>query len=415
MRAPVALLLLLVHALCGAAAAQPFTSDKRLLQSEGILRGSPRLMGLAGSFVGIAEGAEGQTRNPAAVAHKDPHFENDFTVDFAGTMHFQFFGTAKTEDWDNDGAVDLTDFSIGQIENSQVFYSMASVQYGRVGAGIGFDLQNFQGTYQNQDIANVSLLHLFGSLGVSLGEDAVLIGVGVESSHAGATYTPNRDVNATELRSYHGFGYQFGGLYRPKDENYRIGVAFKPQTIAEATGSTETIGPLSTFSAAVTPARLSLGGSYALGSGGRALNIASRSGLVETGELDENQLPIFSAAMTRWLFSAQLDVFLPVENAVTVSAFLAQQGTAPALTAGNRVAFLPRLALEKELWPDRFRLRAGGYLEPAMVETGLLRPHVTFGFEIFLFKLGPQRLAFGLSFDFARRYSNLSFAVVVWK
>lgn len=419
MRTYAALLLLLSTA----ASAQSFTSDRRLLQSEGILRGSPRLMGLAGTYVAIAEGAEGQTRNPAAVAHKDPHFENEVTVDFAGTMHFLFPGASKTQDWDNDGLPDRDASSAG-VESSQVLYSTVSVQYGAVGIGLGFDWQNFIGRYANAvgnveqgDAASVSLLHLFGSIGVSLFDDTVLLGAGVESSHAFAWYLANRQLD--DDRYYHGFGYQFGALFRPKDEDYRVGVAFKPQTLATPTVNKEFLGSgeqLRSFSEAVTPGRLSIGATYALGSGGRALNITSRAGLVETGEVDEAGLPIFSAAMTKWLFSAQLDVFMPVENAATVSAYLGQQGTTvAALPAGNRVAFLPRVAVEKELWRDRFRLRAGGYLEPAMVETGAVRPHVTFGGELYLFKVGPQRLSLGLSFDFARRYQNLSVAIVVWK
>ena len=59
-------------------------------------------MGLSGAYVAIAEGAEGQTRNPAAVAQKDPRFEHDFNVDFAGTMHFLFPGSVRSQDWDND-------------------------------------------------------------------------------------------------------------------------------------------------------------------------------------------------------------------------------------------------------------------------------------------------------------------------
>lgn len=413
----------LLFALSTTAAAQSFTSDRRLLQSEGILRGSPRLMGLAGTYVAIAEGAEGQTRNPAAVAHKDPRFENEVTVDFGGTMHFLFPGGSKTQDWDNDGLPDRDASSAG-VESSQVAYSTVSVQYGAVGIGLGFDWQNFIGRYANElgdveqgDAASISLLRLFGSIGVSLLNDAVLLGAGVESSHAFAWYLRDRKVD--DERYYRGFGYQFGALFRPKDENYRIGLAFKPQTLAKPTANREFLGTgdqLRSFSEAVTPGRLSLGATYALGSGGRALNITSRAGLIDTGEVDESGLPVFSAAMTKWLFSAQLDVFLPVENAVTVSAYLGQQGTTvAALPAGNRVAFLPRIAVEKELWADRFRLRAGGYLEPAMVATGSVRPHVTFGGELYLFKAGPQRLSFGLSFDFAERYQNLSVAIVVWK
>lgn len=414
------LLLLVVCSFAAAADAQSFTSDRRLLQSEGILRGSPRLMGLAGAYVAIAEGAEGQTRNPAAVAHKDPHFEHDVTVDFAGTMHFLFKGSSQTQDWDNDGFADRDANSNG-VEGSQVVYSTASVQYGPVGIGLGFDWQNFVGRYANAagdieggDAASVSLVHFFGSLGASFWNDSILLGAGIESSHAWAWYLADRQLQ--DSRYYNGFGYQFGGLYRPKDKNYRFGAAFKPQTVAESRNTRTNLGPLNSFSAAITPARISLGGAWALGSGGRDLNIASRAGLIETGEVDEMGLPVFSAAMTRWLFTAQLDVFLPVRDAATVSAFVGQRGsTIPALPAGDRVTFLPRLAVEKELWPDRLRLRGGGYLEPAVVETGALRPHVTFGFELYLFKVGRQRLSFGLSFDFAQSYQNLSFAIVVWK
>ncbi|MHB8878335.1 MAG: hypothetical protein ACYC8T_31960 [Myxococcaceae bacterium] len=74
------------------------------------------------------------------------------------------------------------------------------------------------------------------------------------------------------------------------------------------------------------------------------------------------------------------------------------------------------MGIEKEVVEDRLRLRLGGYLEPPLVPTAPpLRGHVTFGGEVFLFKLGPSRICFGISFDFAPRYQNLSFAFMVWK
>src|SRR5688572_23546661 len=76
--------------LASAAVAQPFDSSRRLLLTEGTLRGSPRLMGIAGAFVGIAEGGEGITRNPAAAANPDARFEGDFSYDLGGTLHFLF-------------------------------------------------------------------------------------------------------------------------------------------------------------------------------------------------------------------------------------------------------------------------------------------------------------------------------------
>lgn len=406
--------LLLISASSGA---QTFSPEKRLLISEGILRGSPRLMGISGAYVGIAEGAEGQTRNPAAVAQKDPRFERELTVDFAGTMHFLFPGSVRQQDWDNDGQPDQTAPAGGDFDflGSQVLYSTVSVQWKAIGVGVGFDLQNFQTVFgERRDGANLGLAHIFGTVGASFWDDNIALGFGVESSHAWLGYFATRELR--DSLAYHGWGYQFGALWRPKDENYRLGLSFKPATTAEPIRETDHVGPLLTFREAVAPARLSFGGSWAVGSGGRAYNITSRAGLIDTGTVDEHGLPVFSAAMTKWLFSAQVDVMLPVRDATTVAGFLAQEvGTPPAYVAGDRVSFLPRLGIEKELWADHFRLRGGGYLEPALVEIGTLRPHVTVGGELYLFKVGPQRLSLGLSFDFARMYQNLSVAILVWK
>jgi hypothetical protein len=121
-----------------------------------------------------------------------------------------------------------------------------------------------------------------------------------------------------------------------------------------------------------------------------------------------------TAAMTKFLITAQLDVFFPVQNAVAMAAFL-EQPTVDAIPAGNNVSFELRLGVEKEVISDRLRLRLGGYLEPPINATGFLRPHVTFGGELYLFKLGRQRLSFGLAFDFASRYQNLSVAILTWK
>ncbi|MBL9038215.1 MAG: hypothetical protein JNG84_06875, partial [Archangium sp.] len=160
------------------------------------------------------------------------------------------------------------------------------------------------------------------------------------------------------------------------------------------------------------PGRLSLGGALALG-GGRRLNITSPLGWVPRDEKLPNGPK--TAAMTKWLLTAQLDVFFPVQGATLVGAFL-QQPDFDAKPAGYQLSFQPRFGVEKELFIDLLRLRTGTYLEPPLVETGpFVRPHWTVGFELFLFKLGKERVSFGLSLDFANRYMNMSFGFLVWK
>jgi hypothetical protein len=420
---PVRLLFFATLLLSSPGWAQGITSDQRLLLWEGTLRGSPRMMGLSGAFVGIGEGAEGITRNPASAAAKDPHFEHDFNVELGGTMHFLFPGGTKTQDWDNDGMPEQAEGPIFNL-GTQVFYSAISIQYKFIALGLGFDLQNFLSKIRLDGegfdrFYTLGLVHIFGALAFSVWKDQILFGFGIESTHALVGYAelPDNDriPGLKDSMGYHGWGFQFGGLWRPEDQDYRVGFAFKPQTFGRPLGGQrELFHDLIPFSEIASPARLSLGGSFTLGNG-RHYNITSPSGWMETDVKDpttgKNEL---SPAMTKFLFTVQLDVFFPVQNATSVSAFL-QQPTVPALVAGNRVSFELRAAVQKEVLMDRLRLWVGGYLEPPMTATGYLRPHVTFGGELYLFKLGRTRLSFGLSFDFARMYENLSFAVLTWK
>jgi hypothetical protein len=407
----------------GVASAQAFTSDKRLLLWEGTLRGSPRLMGIAGAFVGIAEGAEGITRNPAAAAAKDPHFERDFNVDFGGTMHFLFPGGAKQQDWDNDGRADEVEGPFGFL-GTQVLYSTISLQYKMVALGLGFDTQNFLSRTlvegePNFRVYDVNFLHIFGSLAVSVWKDQILLGFGVESTHAFVIYGEQAPqvmfFTPKETMGYHGIGLQLGGVWRPENQDYRLGFSFRPTVMGRPAAQRETIGGLIPFSEVASPGRLSLGASWALGSSGRHYNITSKEGWSKLDKLNPDGTQMTSSALTKWLVTTQLDIFFPVENATYVAAFL-EQPSLDALPAGNQVSFQLRAAVQKEVIEDRLRLFLGGYLEPPMTRGGaFVRPHVTFGGELFLFKLGAVRLAFGLSFDLAPRYQNLSIAIEAWK
>ncbi len=412
--------------LSSAALAQPFTSDRKLLLSEGVLRGSPRLLGIAGAFVGVAEGAEGITRNPAAAAAKSPYFESDFNVDFGAALHFEPWWAVHGQDWDNDGRLDQVESPVGPVFSNlgtQVIYLAGSVQYKNVGLGLGIDFQNFLARIDregqpHQSFFNLNLAHAFGSLAVSLWEDQILVGLGAESTHAFFVYSERRPGELPtfpDSLGYHGWGIQFGVVWRPKHEDYRVGFAYRPQALGNPTAQKQDIAGYVPFSQVVAPARISLGASWALGAG-RHYNITGRDGWMQLEEPNPDGTPKHTAAMTKWLITTQLDVFWPVENATYVAAFLEQHSGQPALAAGNQISFLPRAAVEKEVIADRLRLRLGGYVEPPLVPSAPpLRPHVTFGFELYLFRLGTQRISFGLSFDLASRFQNLSVAFLVWK
>ncbi len=423
-------LALLLLSLPAFAQVAPFTADKRLLLSEGVLRGSPRLLGIAGAFVGVAEGAEGITRNPAAAAAKDPHFERDFNYDFGAAMHFLPPWAVGEQDWDNDGRFDQVERQAGtelDFLGSQVLYLAGALQYKAVGLGLGVDFQNslvkrqrVPGIELPQDFHNLNLAHAFGSLAVSIWRDQILLGLGVESTHAFFIYSVQEVGQSLpspqDSVGYHGWGIQVGGLWRPEGEDYRVGFALRPQTIGFPASQRDNVGGYVPFSRIVAPARLSLGASFALGKDGRAYNITSKKGWGTLPDPNPDGTPAYTTAMSKLLLTTQVDVYFPVSNATYVAAFLEQNAGVPALNAGDQIAFQPRVAIEKEVIEDRLRLRGGAYIEPPLVSIGpKLRPHATFGGEVFLFKLGPQRTSFGLAFDVARYYQNLSVAFLVWK
>jgi hypothetical protein len=407
--------------------AAPFTADQRLLLSEGVLRGSPRMMGIAGAFVGIAEGAEGIPRNPAAAAAKSTTFDSDFSVDFGGTLHLIPPWLETDQDWDNDGCPDQVEppgAEVLSLLGTQVLYSAVSFRYKNVGLGLGFDLQNFFARPDSRTFLNLNQAHLFGSFAAALWEDQILLGLGVESTHAFLVHLTRPEggglPSPDDSLGYHGWGIQFAGVWRPKDENYRVGFAFRPPTTAYPTAQRQRLPEVPTgfipFSQIVAPARLSIGASWAIGSTGRNYNITGPEGWAVMPEKDAEGRPKTSAALTRWLVTTQLDVLFAVDNATTAVAFFEQRSGVSTQRAGNQATFLPRAALEKELIENWLRLRLGGYLEPPLVDSApVIRPHLTFGGEVALFRLGSTRVAFGLSFDLAHRYQNLSVAFLAWK
>lgn len=420
-------LLVAVALLAPPAAAQAFSPEQRLLLTEGTLRGSPRLMGIAGAFAGLAEGAEGIPRNPASAAMKHVNFDGDFHYDFAFTFHFLPPWAVQEQDWDNDGRSDQpTPARLSDFLGVQVIYAFASVQYKDAALGLGVDVQNFldrtrvEGDPVEQ-YHNVSFAHLYGTLAGSFWRDQILVGVGVESTHVFINYgeqAPGAFLpDLKDSMGFHGWGVQLGAVYRPANDDWRVGVSWKPQVDAGPFVARESIGGKVAPAAVAVPGRLSLGGALALGRG-RHLNIISPGGWVPRDDdvaTPKGTQPKLTTGMMKWLFTAQLDVFFPVQRSALVGAFL-QQPDVPAEGAGYHVSLQPHLGIEKEVFLDLLRLRLGSYLEPPMTASGpVARPHLTFGFELALFKLGNERISFGISFDIARMYLNLSFGFLVWK
>lgn len=455
MRAPWVMALALLLGLA-ASAQREFTSSDHVYIPEGIMRGSPRVFGIAGAFTGIAEGADGLMHNPAALSNRSPPFDHDFRFDVSGIFHMLPTSALSSQDWDNDGRADQT------VSNSGVFGTIlagfaVAASYKRVGLGLGFDAQGYNYRYfpaTGPTDLGVATGHVFGALSVSLFDDDLLLGAGVETSTLAvfSVESPRRDLPSCPLRpeaddcySYSGLGAFAGVLWRPNRANWRLGASFKPPTVARpdrrvfgGQGPDEH-GPLSGLilpAGAYSPARLSVGFSkrffseehipYNLYAGDYELD--------EHGILKGSEVPPLAPSRDL-MVTAEVTVIIPTLGADTValnSFFQQHEAGNDAVLVGDRVMFIPRVALEGEPVADWVRVRLGSYLEPSAFPGGPLRPHATLGLEVALFTLW-QRWCLGASVDFGvnplgfgksstepprwwpASYFNLSAAILVWK
>lgn len=385
------------------------TRPERLYLNPGVLMGSARVMGLGGAYVGIAEGMAGFTSNLAALAHRPPRLDRDWDVGVTLSWLDLPLAEAQGKDLDNDG------FADDAPETLQVLGGVL-VQYRHL--GIGFFVRSSQVAYCHTEACEaderirVSLITTALAGAVALGRDDFILGFGIYSAQAIFNHRREGDWR------YGDTGLSLDVLYRPHGRPYRVGVAVRPQVVGPWRPEPEQAPVLAgrqLFSAVVSPAVLSLGVSWRFGEGAErynALSPAARRHLLEGGHFAEVPPEDEPGAPTgRWLLSAQADFISGAEDTVPVRAFTSTQELT---RIGARGMFQPRLGMEHETWPGRLRTRLGVFVEPSPFPERLPRPHLTGGFELFLFRYLDDWALIG-SFDVARRYSNFGVSVGFWR
>jgi hypothetical protein len=112
-----------------------------------------------------------------------------------------------------------------------------------------------------------------------------------------------------------------------------------------------------------------------------------------------------------FLVAAQLDMISSAESAVALRSVTAFGEPEP---VGRTALFQPHLGAEHESWPGRLRTRLGVFVEPSSFSGQVPRPHLTGGFEVFLFRYWED-WSVSASFDLARRYANVGFSLGFWR
>lgn len=371
--------LIFVLVLAGAARAQsPLPGDgARVDLVRGPLMTSSRIMGLGGAFVAVAEGIDGIHRNPAALANRSESatswLDLDVTVDW-------LMVSSDHIDWDGDtrGLSDSLEF--------EAFNLGLVLQLGPVGLGA---LITSYG-WSRPEAFSVHHLDVLLGAGLAIDDGAVIIGAGAAISLLIADATPTIADDASELA---GTGGDFGVLWRPRGEPWRLGARLRtPARLTDHGGALVDVG--------LVPWQVAIGFSR-LGPAepGRRYNPRLRSEVPPP--LDRRYL----------LVSTELVLTGPTDG-LTLEGLVDQRPRA----SGRNVSVALHVGAEGEVFHDRLRARVGSYLEPVRVSGApvAFRPHVTGGFELRLFELLFDWKA-TFAFDLAPGWDNVTIGVGFWK
>jgi hypothetical protein len=435
---------------------------------QGPVLASSRVTGLAGAFVAMAEGVDGDTQNPASSAVRSPYSRDHFDYDlglgvtFPGALsNTDFFNSAQPRQATGD-------------QSGLLFLNLAvNLQFGRWGFGLTTELQRYSiDRTESQDVGvrrdqlasqiavgRLQIAHAFAKhqLVVGLGNRTVTMSVENESA---------TDVTQRELFSTVGSGLEAGFIWKPNDQQFRVGGAVRTAVTTQAENDRvrvlyegEPANELWLPEQVSLPWDLNLGVAFQFGA--RPLNPrwidpnellvrlrrylawrarerernragAPRSELSMQAALDEAYLARAEEEVDRKLrqrylnlqrfhvlLTTSLLVTGPVQNAVGVESFLERR----VQRSGESISLSPRAAVETELVPHWTRIRVGSYFEPTRFATNVngARPHFTAGLDQKLFPWTVFGLfedgtswRIGGALDAARDYFGWGLAVGVW-
>jgi hypothetical protein len=193
-----------------------------------ILAGA-RVTGLAGAYVAIAEGTDGDIQNPATPAVRTPYSVDHF--DYELGLGATLPATLTSTDFFNTGhgRTQLSDASQGGF----VFLTpAANLAWGALGLGATAELQTYSlrrnttGANGRRDelSARFAVIHLQAAY--QFAERDLVVGGGARVLSLDVS-NPAAPEGQTDLFSTTGAGVELGAVYMPAGEPFRIGAAFR--------------------------------------------------------------------------------------------------------------------------------------------------------------------------------------------
>ncbi len=433
-----------------------------------------RVIGLAGAYAALADGADGLGQNAAASVVRPPYSTSWFDYDI--TLGASLTGAFGRTDFDNSGQ--------RKLAASTFFYALGGLlQFGRFGVGVLGDFQRYELTGG----ARVTVGRLHATAGYSLLGNQLQVAGGLRGVSTVVSLPGDGGFLPSNVLTMVGAAPQVGALFQPDYLPWRLGATYRaPVSASTDAGDADADGVRRAAGLAVPrrvywPWEVELG--VALSAGPRPLNPRWIDPAEQEGRLREaidlaraqraralegelGQLPAGAARHERrlerageearqrlaeerryradveqlaqerkarylnWprpriLVVADLLITGATEGGIGLRSFLDQRD----VPSGRRVTTQPRLGLEGEPVVGLLITRVGTYLEPTRYEvppgsTGLVagaRQHFTAGAEVRLFPWNvfgtfPEGSTWRVTgvVDIAPRYENIGLSVGLW-
>jgi len=202
------------------------TNDYSIDLYTGPVLASSRVTGLAGAFVAMAEGVDGDSQNPAAPAVRFPYSRDYFDYDLGVGISFP-------------GARSNTDFfnsknGVTGRQSDFLFLNFAlNLQFGPWGVGITSDVQQYSldrtesvdpAVSRDQLSSQVVVGRL--QLAYAFADHQLVVGVGNRTGQMSINNQSASDPAERDLFTTLGSGMEAGFVWKPNDYQFRVGGAF---------------------------------------------------------------------------------------------------------------------------------------------------------------------------------------------
>lgn len=229
-----------------AAEGEPIKTNRYAIDlTQGPVFAGSRVVGLAGTFVAMADGIDGDTQNPASPAVRVPYSFSDVDYELGGSLTFPG-GLGRSGDFFNSGTANPDPDGRTHVTAGNKLYVFLNgafnLQIDRWGFGVTADLQQYSlkrpgqpSDPKNELTAQIMQNHLLAAY--SSLDDQLVMGVGARVVSLNVSTRQTILSNGVDSLNSTGVGIEAGFIWRPNGERVRLGGAVRSAVSAETAGT----------------------------------------------------------------------------------------------------------------------------------------------------------------------------------